>query len=122
MTTPRSVLTELNAEYSRMVREHWKAGREASLAKAEHVKKRAQKILRLKDANPEMSHAEAATRAEADDEIADLHQKRLIAESNRSSLRQKLEQLKEDVQSARADVRHERNEDEFHARGYGGAP
>lgn len=122
MTEATDYLHKVNEEYRRLAGEYKAVARNAAQTEADHKAKRAQKILAIKDATPGMSHAEATTRAEADDVIAGLHQARLIAEALRDSLKAKLYQLAEECPSARTDVVNERAVDEFHARGYGGTP
>ncbi len=94
----------------------------AAEAEAAHKTARAKKILALKaDDSVRMSHAEAETRAEADDEIAGLCRDRLIAGAMADSHRERLRQLREQVATGRTAVASERAADEFHAKGYGGA-
>ena len=114
-------LHRVNEEYRRLAGQYKGVAREAALAEAHHKAQRAKKILVIKDANPGMSHAEAVTRAEADDEIAALHQDRLLKDGLRDSLKEKLHQMKEEVPSARTGVVNERTVDDFHSRGYSGA-
>ena len=120
--TASEYLRRVNEEYRRLAGEFRAVAREAAQAEADHKAKRAQKVLTFKDAQPNMSHAEATTRAESDPAIAELYQKRLITAALADSMKEKLRQLKEEVPSARTDVVNERGADEFHSRGYGGTP
>lgn len=100
---------------------------DAAAAEAEHKTARAKAILACKaGTGPEgqkvrMSHAEAETRAEADDRIAELYLKRLTTAAIADSHREKLRQLREQVATGRTAVASERAADQFHAEGRTGA-
>lgn len=97
----------------------------AASNEAEHKAQRAKAILRYKaDATKRgnrVSHAEAETAAEADDEVADLYMARLTSAAIADSARQKLFQLKEMVGVARTVVASDRAADMHHASGFSGA-
>ena len=94
----------------------------AAEAEAAHKAARAKAILRFKaDETQRMSHAEAETRAEADETIADLYRQRLIAGALADSAREKLRQLREQVATGRTAVASERAVDGLHANGLSGA-
>lgn len=120
--TAAEYLHRVNEEYRRLAGEYKGVARDAAEAEAEHKAQRAIKIITLKDATPGMSHAEATTRAEADPLIMGLLRDRLLKAGLRDSLKEKLHQLKEEAPSARTAEVSERGTDEFHARGYSGAP
>lgn len=98
---------------------------QAAAAEAEHKAARAKAILAYKakglKAGNRVSHAEAETAAEADDEVADLYMARLTSAAVADSARQKLFQLREMVGVARTVVASDRAADMHHASGYSGA-
>lgn len=94
----------------------------AAESEAAHKCARAKKILAVKaDDSQRMSHAEAETRSEADDEIAGLYRERLIAAALADSAREKLRQLREQQANGRTAVASEREVDRMHAQGITGA-
>lgn len=94
----------------------------AANAEAAHKAARAKAILREKARDDvRMSHAEAETRAEADDTIADLYRQRLITAAVADSHREKLKQLREQVATGRTAVASSRFVDQLHADGLTGA-
>lgn len=94
---------------------------DAAEAEAAHKAARAKAILRFKAAGEKVSHVDAETRAEAQDEIADLYRQRLISAALQDSAREKLRQLREQVATGRTAVASERTADSFHAQGLSGA-
>lgn len=102
--------------------EYREIAQRSALAEAAHKCARAKKILAVKaDDTQRMSHAEAETRAEADDEIAGLYRERLCAAALADSAREKLRQLREQVATGRTAVASERAVDELHSRNLTGA-
>lgn len=93
----------------------------AAAAEAEHKSTRAKAILRHKAGEERMSQAEAETRADADDQVAELYMRRLTTAAIADSHREKLKQLREQVATGRTAVASERAADDFHARGLTGA-
>lgn len=115
-------LGEVSREYQRVADEYRDVVNAAAKAEAEHKVARAKAVLRHKATTTErMSHAEAETRAEADDEIADLYQRRLIAAADAEALKQKLIQLREQNANGRVAAASEREVDRIHAGGWSGA-
>lgn len=93
----------------------------AAIAEAAHKAARAKAILKFKAAGERVSHAEAETRAEAEDQIADLFRERLIAAALADSAREKLRQLREQQANGRTAVASEREVDKIHAGQWSGA-
>src|SRR5690606_17880878 len=94
----------------------------AAAAEAAHKTARAKAILRFKaEADTRVSHAEAESRAEADDEVARLYLERLTTAAVAESHREKLRQLREQVANGRTAVASERAADAHHAAGLTGA-
>jgi pheromone shutdown protein TraB len=93
----------------------------AARAEAAHRHEKAKAMLRIKaDVDFKMSIAEAETRADADDTVAELFQQRVVTAAAADALRAKLAQLREQVAVGRTAVVDERAGDQFHSRGYGG--
>jgi hypothetical protein len=94
----------------------------AAEAEAAHKAARAKAILREKAReDARMSHAEAETRAEADDTVAGLYLERLTKAAMADSHREKLRQLREQVATGRTAVTSDREVDRLHAQGLTGA-
>jgi SLT domain-containing protein len=93
----------------------------AAEADAAHRKARGKAVLREKAQSPGMSHAEAVTRAEADDTIADLYLARVTTAAVAESHLEKLRQLKEQQANGRSAVATDRDVDRLHAQGLSGA-
>lgn len=94
----------------------------AAEAEAAHKVARAKAILQYKASETErISHAEAETRAEADDHIAGLYLERVITAAKADAHREKLRQLREQVATGRTAVASEREIDRIHADGLSGA-
>lgn len=119
--TAREHLGAVSRAYEIAADEYRGIARSAAIAEAAHKAARAKAILRHKADAGRMSHAEAETRAEADDEIAGLYQERLITAALADSAREKLRQLREQVATGRTAVASERAVDQFHAQGLTGA-
>ena len=98
---------------------------DAAAAEAEHKTARAKAILAVKaqakGESARISHAEAETRAEADDTVAALFLARLTSAAVADSHREKLRQLREQVATGRTAVASERLQDQLHADGRTGA-
>lgn len=119
-----SALTRLGAvsrDYQRMADEYRDVAIAAAEAEAAHKAGRAKAILRAKTGEERISHAEAETRAEADDDIAGLYRERLVTAAIADSHREKLRQLREQVATGRTAVASEREVDRIHADGLSGA-
>ena len=114
-------LGRISREYAVKTGEYGPIAEAAAVAEAAHKTARAKAILRYRATEGVRSHAEAETRAEADDEIADLYQARLVAAAKADSHREHLRQLREQVAVGRSKVASERADDQFHARGHTGA-
>lgn len=89
----------------------------AANAEAEHKRVRAQTILRVKASEERMSHAEAETRAEADEHVAELYRLRVTTAAIADAHRARLSQLKEQVAVGRSFAVAEREGDRLHATG-----
>lgn len=95
---------------------------DAARADATHRHQRARLIVRTKaEADFRMSHAEAETRADTDDLIAELHLKKVVTNAAMEALKEKLRQMREQVATGRTAVVDERGVDQIHGRGIGGA-
>lgn len=92
----------------------------AARAESAYKHERAKAVLRHKESGERMSVAEAETRADADESVAQLYQDRLVKTAQADALKAKLSQLREQVAVGRTAVVDERAADQFHARGYGG--
>lgn len=114
-------LGEVSRTYQAKADEYRGVAVAAAEAEAEHKSQRAQAILRHKASVERMSMAEAETRAEADEEIAVLYRKRLIAAALADAHREKLRQLKEQIAYGRTYAATEREIDRMHGDNYGGA-
>lgn len=93
---------------------------DAARAESAYRHERAKAVLRHKESGERMSVAEAETRADADESVAQLYQDRLVKVAKADALKAKLSQLREQVAVGRTAVVDERAADQFHARGYGG--
>lgn len=114
-------LGDVSRAYELAADEYRGIAQRAAEAEAAHKAARAKAILRYKAAGERVSHAEAETRAEAEDEIAELFRDRLITAALADSAREKLRQLREQVATGRTAVASERAVDSFHAQGITGA-
>lgn len=115
-------LGEVSRAYETAVGEYRGVAVAAAEAEAEHRRERAKAILRFKARDDvRVSHAEAETRAEADDRIADLYMKRVTTAAVADSHRERLRQLREQVATGRTAVASDREADRIHAAGMTGA-
>jgi hypothetical protein len=115
-------LGEVSRAYEIAAGEYRDIAVHAAEAEAAHKSARARAILKAKASETErISHAEAETRAEADDTIASLYRDRLIASAMADSHREKLRQLREQVATGRTAVASDREVDKLHAHGLTGA-
>lgn len=126
MTGPRRVtplerLGEVSRAYEGMADGYQQVLLEAAAAEAAHKTARAKAILRFKAGEERVSHAEAESRAEADDTVAALYLERLTTAAVAESHREKLRQLREQTANGRTAVASDRVVDEMHARGITGA-
>lgn len=124
MSVPRAAIDRLgdvSRQYEQMANTYRDVTLDAAAAEAAHKTARAKAILRAKSGEERVSHAEAETRAEADDAIADLYLRRLTTAALAESHRAKLHQLREQVATGRTAVASERAADQFHAEGRTGA-
>jgi hypothetical protein len=94
---------------------------DAARAEAAYKHQRARAVLRHKLSGDRMSVAEAEIRADAQDDIAELHQRRLTTQAASDALKAKLTQMREQNANGRTAVVDERAVDTIHARGHSGA-
>jgi hypothetical protein len=114
-------LGDVSRTYEEKANEAAKVYEAAARAESAHRYEKAKAMLRIKDgADFKMSIAEAETRADADDTVAELFQQRVVTAAAADALRAKLAQLREQVAVGRTAVVDERAGDQFHSRGYGG--
>ena len=98
-----------------------KVGESASLyevaarAEADYRAERAKAVLRHKATRDRMSVAEAETRADADNQVYQLHTDRLVSAALAEAHKDRLRQLKEREASCRTEVTTEREADRIHA-------
>jgi hypothetical protein len=112
---------EVSREYELKARESEGIYTAAARAESAYKHEKAKRVIRFKESGEKMSVAEAETRADADDAIAELYQTRLVAQAVADAHKAKLAQLREQVAVGRTAVVDERAADQFHSRGYGGA-
>lgn len=126
MTGPRRMsplerLGEVSRAYEAMADGYQAVLLQAAAAEAAHKTARAKAILRFKAGEERVSHAEAESRAEADDVVAGLYLERLTTAAVAESHREKLRQLREQVANGRTAVASDRAADAHHAAGLTGA-
>lgn len=114
-------LATVSREYQRWADDYRDVATAAARARAAHTTARAKSVLRIKAEAERMSVAEAETRADASDEIAELNQQRLVTEAVADSHREKLRQLREQIATGRTYAATMREVDRLHADGIGGA-
>lgn len=123
--TPLQRLGAVSRTYERMTDAYRQVALDAAAAEAAHKTARAKVILNVKAVakgeSERISHAEAETRAEADDDVAALFLARLTSAALADSHREKLRQLREQVATGRTAVASDRAADGHHASGYTGA-
>lgn len=90
---------------------------EAAEAEAAYKSARAKRVLRAMDSEQRTSVAKAETIADADEEIAALHQHKLVAAAKADAHRAQLNQLREQVASGRTFASSEREIDKIHSEG-----
>lgn len=114
-------LGHVSRTYATAAQEYEAIAIAAAEAESLHKAERAKAILQAKAGEERVSHAEAETRAEADDRIAELYRDRLVKAAQSDAHRARLTQLKEQVAVGRSYVTSERAADQFHADRLGGA-
>ncbi len=114
-------LGQVSRAYALAAQEYEAIAVAAAEAEATHKAERAKAILRAKAGEERVSHAEAETRAEADDRIAALYRDRLVKAAQSDAHRARLAQLREQTAVGRSVVTSERAGDQFHADRLGGA-
>lgn len=119
--TPLQRLGEVSRIYEQMADGYQAVLLAAAAAEAAHKTARAKAILRFKADGERVSHAEAESRSEADDEVARLYLERLTTAAVAESHREKLRQLREQVANGRTAVASDRAADQHHAAGLTGA-
>lgn len=123
--TPLQRLGEVSRTYELMADGYQEVALAAAAAEAAHKVARAKAILNVKATakgeSKGISHAEAETRAEADDDVAALFLARLTTLAIAESHREKLRQLREQVANGRTAVASDRAADVHHASGLTGA-
>jgi hypothetical protein len=115
-------LGEVSREYELKANSAEQVYEAAARAEATHKNVRAKAVLKHKMTGDCRSVAEAEMRADAQDDVCELLQTRLVKAAAADALKAKLTQLREQVATGRTAVVDERAGDQFHARGYGGAP
>jgi hypothetical protein len=88
---------------------------EAAKSEAEHKRVRAKRFLKARHDGDAKSIAEADAIAEADDVVADLYSKRLIAAAIADSTKQKILSLREEIGWQRSLMANRREADRIHA-------
>lgn len=124
MTAPSALdyLGRTTRAYELAAEEYCGVAVAAAEAEAAHKSARAKAILREKARDDvRVSHAEAETRAEADEQIAALYLDRVVKAALADSHRERLRQLREQVATGRTRVASEREADRIHAGGLSGA-
>lgn len=123
--TPVQRLIAYALAYERSADDYRQIALDAAAAEAQHKASRAKAILAFKASSepgkPRISQAEAETRAEADDHVADLYMTRLTTAALVDAHRQKLFQMKTMTEVARTVVASDRVADQMHAGGMTGA-
>lgn len=114
-------LGQVSRAYATAAQEYEAIAVAAAVAEATHKAERAKAILKAKAGEERISHAEAETRAEADDRIAELYRDRLVKAAQSDAHRARLQQLREQVAVGRSYVTSERAADAYHADRIGGA-
>jgi hypothetical protein len=114
-------LEEVSREYEEKANSAHEVYTSAARAEAAYRHERAKAVLRHKLSRDRMSVAEAEIRADAQEDIGELLQRRLVLAAAAEGLKAKLYELKERVGSCRTSVVGERTADQFHSRGYGGS-
>lgn len=108
-------LAKISAEYAEMAQAYEEVARTAAECEADHRHARAKAVLKYKASEDRMSQAEAETRAEADDGVANLYRLRVVTAAVADAHRERLRQLREQTSVGRSVVASERAGDEIHA-------
>lgn len=116
-TSALAHLGQVSALYAELAQAYEAVALTAANAEAEHKRARAQTILRVKASEERMSHAEAETRAEADEHVAELYRQRVTTAAVADAHRARLSQLKEQVAVGRSFAVAERTADTLETRG-----
>ncbi len=114
-------LGQVSRAYALAAQEYEQIAVAAAEAEAMFKAERAKAILRAKAGEERISQAEAETRADADDRIADLLRDRLVKAAQADAHRARLAQLREQVAVGRSYVTSERAADAFHSERLTGA-
>lgn len=88
---------------------------EAAEAEAAHKSGRARRYLKARHEGEAKSAADAEMVADADNEVADLHSRRLISAAIADATKQKLMSLREEIGMVRSEMANAREMDKFHA-------
>jgi hypothetical protein len=110
-------LGAVSAEYERRASAYGNLTDAAAEAEAVHRQERAKAVIWHKSQGEKLSQAEAETRADADDHVAELFKTRLVTAAAAEAAKQKLGQLKEQVAVGRSFAAAERYSDELHGKG-----
>jgi superfamily II DNA or RNA helicase len=108
-------VTSLTAQLAAVVAMYHDQAIEAAKAEAEHKRVRAKRFLRALHDDEAKSAAMADNVAEADDLVAELYSKRLIAAAIADSTKQKLMSLREEIGMERTRLATEREMDRLHS-------
>jgi superfamily II DNA or RNA helicase len=108
-------VTSLTAQLAAVVAMYHDQAIEAAKAEAEHKRVRAKRFLRALHDEEAKSAAMADNVAEADDMVADLYSKRLIAAAIADSTKQKILSLREEIGMARSQMANEREMDRIYS-------
>jgi hypothetical protein len=114
MTEALGQLGKVSRQYQVAAQAYHEIAVTAAKAKAAHISGRAQRVL-LALSEGAGSHAKGETIADADDEVASLYRKRLVAEAEVDAARQQLNQLREQVANGRTFAASEREVDKIHS-------
>lgn len=120
-STALAHLGDVSVEYQRWADKAREVLVNAAQAEAEYRSEKAKKKLWFRDQGGAKSDAEAETRADADDHIADLLQRRLVARAVADAHLEKLRQLRSQNENGRTYASTERELDKLHAQGRAGA-
>ncbi len=110
-------LGQVSRAYALAAQEYEAIAVAAAEAEATHKAERAKAVLRAKAREERISQAEAETRADADDRIADLLRDRLVKAAQSDAHRARLAQLREQVAVGRSYVVADREADRLHSTG-----
>ncbi len=108
-------MTSLTTQLAVVVNLYYDHAVKAAETEAEHKKARAKRFLVAMHDGEAKSAAMAEQIAEADDTVADLYSKRLIAAAIADSTKQKILSLREEIGMARSQMANEREMDRIHS-------